>query len=116
MAFTLIQAGTSLYTVNTDGGGGVALTLPANVTLASNRIPRFARFQNYVVVVNTPSRPLSVGTDGTVRVFQLQDHVETVWPEITFQPAGGAPIVTGQHVAGQPVCQCADCLAANPTR
>lgn len=69
MAFTLIQAGSNLYGLNTDGSAGVALTLPSNVTLASTRIPRFARFQNYVVVVNTPSRPLSVGTDGTVRVL-----------------------------------------------
>lgn len=69
MAFTLVQAGASLYAVNTDGAVSSALTLPTNITLAANRIPRFARFQNYVVVVNTPSRPISVGVDGTVRVL-----------------------------------------------
>lgn len=69
MAFTLVQAGTALYSLNPAGGQSPALTLPSGVTLASNRVPRFARFKNYVVVVNTPSRPLSVGIDGTVRVL-----------------------------------------------
>lgn len=54
--------------------------------------------------------------DGTVRTVACQDHGETVWPEITFQPAGGGPIITGTLIAGQVVCQCLDCLAANPTR
>lgn len=67
MAFTLIQAGTTLRPVNTDGALGAALTLPSGITLVANRVPRFACFQNYVVVVNTPTRPVSVGTDGTVR-------------------------------------------------
>ena len=69
MAFTLLQAGTSLYSVNTAGAVSSALTLPTGVTLADTRVPRFARFKNYVLVVNTPSRPLSVDTTGTVRLL-----------------------------------------------
>lgn len=53
---------------------------------------------------------------GTVRTFSGQDHGETVWSTITFQPAGGGPVETGALVAGQVVCQCRDCLTANPTR
>jgi len=66
MPFTLLQVGGSLKSVNTDGGLSSALTLPSGVTLATNRQPRFARFNRYVAVVNTPSRPLIVGVDGTV--------------------------------------------------
>jgi hypothetical protein len=69
MAFTLVQAGSKLKSVNTDGGISAALTLPTGVTLATNRQPRFARFNRYVVVVNTPTRPISVDTAGIVRVL-----------------------------------------------
>lgn len=64
-----MQVGNTLKSVNTDGGLSSALTLPTGVTLYTNRQPRFARFKSYVVVVNTPTRPLSVDTDGVVRVL-----------------------------------------------
>jgi hypothetical protein len=67
MAFTLIQAGGNLYSVNTSGDLSSALSLPTGTVLATNRVPRFARFKQYVVVVNTPTRPLSVDTEGVVR-------------------------------------------------
>src|SRR5437773_1507010 len=67
MSFNVIQAGANLYSVNSRGGISSALTLPTNITLVSNRYPRFARFGKYVVVVNTPSRPLTVDDTGTVR-------------------------------------------------
>ena len=67
MAFNLVQAGSSLYSVNAAGGVSSALTLPTGVTLSDKRIPRFARFKRYVIVVNTPSRPISVDDTGTVR-------------------------------------------------
>ncbi len=73
MAFTLIQSGTNYYALNTDGGMAtssgvpVPLTLPSGVTLANNRIPRFARSTNFVVGVNTPTKPLSIDNNGNVR-------------------------------------------------
>ena len=67
MAFNLIQAGASLYSVNPAGGISAALTLPTGVTLSDKRVPRFTRFKRYVVVVNTPSRPVTVDDTGTVR-------------------------------------------------
>src|SRR5258706_3407443 len=67
MPFTLMQVGNTLKSVNTDGGLSSALTLPTGVILATNLQPRFAKFKRYVVVVNTPSRPLSIGVDGVVR-------------------------------------------------
>lgn len=69
MSFTLVQAGGSLYSVGSEGTVSSALTLPTGITLSSNRIPRFARYNNMVVVVNTPSRPLTVDPSGTVRVL-----------------------------------------------
>ena len=71
MAFTLIQAGTNLQTVNGAGGISSALTLPGGISLVSTRVPRFAKFNRYVVVVNTPTKPLTVDPDGTVRVLTL---------------------------------------------
>ena len=67
MAFTLVQAGTQLYPVNTDGALGAALTLPNGIALTATRVPRFAKFKNYVVLVNTPSKPVSIDVNGTVR-------------------------------------------------
>lgn len=73
MAFTLIQAGTNLYTMNADGGVAASgstptpLTLPTGVTLVGNRIPRFVRYNNFLVLVNTPSKPITVGFDGVTR-------------------------------------------------
>jgi hypothetical protein len=69
MAFSLVQAGTNLYSVNPEGGVSTALTLPTGITMTDTRIPRFARFQNAVIVVNTPSRPLVVDPEGLVRVL-----------------------------------------------
>jgi len=47
------------------------LTLPAGVTLDSTKVPRFTVFGRYVVVVNSPTRPLTVDADGIVRVLGL---------------------------------------------
>ena len=71
MAFTLIQSGSSLQLVDTSGTL-TTLTLPSNVTLESTRTPRFAVYDKYVVVVNSPSRPLIVDGVGTVRVLGLK--------------------------------------------
>ena len=67
MAFNLIQADGSLYSVNSAGGVSSALTLPTGVTLSKLRRPRMTRFGRYVIVANSPSRPLSVDDSGTVR-------------------------------------------------
>lgn len=68
MAFTLIQAGTSLQMLDTAGNVGT-LSLPTGVTLSSSRVPRFAIFGRYVVMVNSPSRPLTIDPLGVVRVL-----------------------------------------------
>lgn len=65
--FTLLQVGNELKSVNTDGGLSAALTMPLGISLATNVQPRFARFGRYVIVVNTPTRPVSVDVNGVVR-------------------------------------------------
>lgn len=73
MAFTLLQIGANLYSMNSQGEMSSALTLPPGITLATNLIPRFTRFKpsstsnGYIIVANTPSRPITVDSNGVVR-------------------------------------------------
>ena len=68
MAYTLFQGGSSLQIMDTSGTL-TTLTLPTGITLNSTARPRFAVFGRYVVVVNSPSRPITVDPEGTVRVL-----------------------------------------------
>ncbi len=86
MPFTLMQAGNTLKSVNTDGGLSSALTLPTGVTLATNLQPRLARFKKYIILVNTPSQPLSIDTDGVVR--PLTPNAPSVAVVLTTGAAG----------------------------
>lgn len=67
MPFSLLQVGGMLKSVNATGGLSSALTLPDGVQLTTNRVPRFAKFKQYVVLVNTPTTPLSIDVTGVVR-------------------------------------------------
>ncbi len=96
MPFTLMQTGNMLKSVNTDGGLSSALTLPTGVILATNVQPRFARFKKYVVVVNTPSRPLSVDVDGVVR--PLTPNAPSAAVALT---AGAAGTLSGTYLSLQ---------------
>lgn len=97
MPFTLLQAGNTLRTVNTDGGlSPTALTLPLGVSLATNVTPRFARFGRYVIVVNTPSKPLSVDVAGVVRPLTPDAPVSAV-----TLSAGAAGSLSGTYLALQ---------------
>lgn len=69
MPFTLIQAGSSLQIMNATTGVLTTLTMPTGVTMDSTKVPRFTVFGRYVIVVNSPSRPITVDADGIVRVL-----------------------------------------------
>ncbi len=69
MALAVIQAGAALQMVNDAGVVGTALTLPAGVTLRVDVPPRFFVFRNYVILVNTPSQPLTIDALGNVRLL-----------------------------------------------
>ena len=83
MAFTLIQAGATLKLVDTAGTPSAALTLPTNIVLSTTRTPRFAIFGKYVVLVNSPNRPLTIDGLGTVRV-------------LSPRPPGSVPVLSAQ--------------------
>lgn len=68
MAQTLIQAGSSLQLMD-ESGVATTLTLPTGITLKTDRPPRWARFGRYVLLFNTPNRPLSIDPLGVVRVL-----------------------------------------------
>ncbi len=84
MAFTIVQAGTALQLVDT-AGVIATITLPTNITLSALRTPRFALFSKYVVMVNSPTRPISIDGEGIARV-------------LTPRPPISIPVLTG--VAG----------------
>lgn len=69
MAFLVAQGGASFYKVNPDTGAATALTLPTGVTLSTARKPRFAVLNQWVVIVNSPTRNLAIDPEGNVRVL-----------------------------------------------
>lgn len=52
-----------------EAGAPTALTLPAGVTLRTDIPPRWCQFNNYLVLVNTPSQPLIIDSTGKVRLL-----------------------------------------------
>jgi hypothetical protein len=95
MAYTIVQAGTSLQLI--DNSGTVAtLTLPTNVTLSALRKPRFTVFGRYVVMVNSPTRPITIDPFGVVRV--LTPRPPTPTPTLSAQSGGS---LTGTYQVKQ---------------
>ncbi len=68
MAYTIIQSGTSLQALDT-AGTLYNITLPTGVTLNSALKPRFAIFGRYVVMTNSPTRPITIDGDLVARVL-----------------------------------------------
>ena len=68
MAFTVLQAGTTLYGMD-QRGKIVALTLPTGVQLDATLKARFTVSGNDVILVNSPSRPLAIDANLNVRVL-----------------------------------------------
>ena len=86
MALSIVQAGTGLQLVNDLGEVSPPLTLPSGVTLRSDVPPRFFVFNRYVVLVNTPSQPLTIDATGTVRL--LSPRSPRFAPILTAQSGG----------------------------
>lgn len=91
MAFTVVQSGAVLELYDTSGNHGV-VTLPTGITLSTTRTPRFALFGRQVVVVNSPSRPITVDADAVARVLSPRPPISA--PVLTAQ-AGGS--LTGSY-------------------
>ena len=69
MATLFAQGSSTLYKVNLSSGALTTLTLPTGVTLATSRKARFATLNQWVVMINSPSRNLAIDPEGTVRVL-----------------------------------------------
>lgn len=68
MAFSIIQAGNTLQKLDALGNL-TTLVLPTGVTLRTDVPPRWAIYQRSVVLVNTPSQPLTIDSLGIVRLL-----------------------------------------------
>jgi hypothetical protein len=68
MPFTVLQGGTSLQIMDT-AGTLTTLTLPTGVVIDSSKRMRAAVSGRYVVIVNSPTRPISIDPEGVVRVL-----------------------------------------------
>jgi hypothetical protein len=86
MALSLIQAGANLQIVDEDGVLSDPLILPAGVTLRTDIPPRFTASNNYVILVNTPSQPLTIDATGKVRL--LSPAAPRLAPTIAGQAGG----------------------------
>jgi hypothetical protein len=95
MAFTLVQAGSTLELYDASGNHGT-VTLPTNIALSTTRQPRFAIFDRYVVVVNSPNRPITVDGQGIARVLCPRPPSDV--PTLSAQAGGG---LTGTYTVKQ---------------
>lgn len=95
-AFEVLQGSSSLQIRNASGSL-ITVTLPAGITLDTNRPPRFTIFGRYVVMANTPSRPITIDAEGRARV--LTPLAPTL--AIVLDDDGGAGGLTGDYKAIQ---------------
>lgn len=91
--FSVIQAGTSLQMVD-EVGNLTTLTLPTGITLRPDVPPRWVTFGRYVVLVNTPSQPLTIDSTGTVRL--LSPKAPRLGPVLS---GVGSSTLTGTYVS-----------------
>lgn len=86
MSYTVIQAGTSLQFLNTDGDL-TTLTVPSTEILSQDVPPRWVVYGNYAILVNTPSHPLTIDATGTVR--PLAPQAPKTGPIVSAGSSGG---------------------------
>lgn len=92
MAFLIAQGGSNLYRVDLTTGTATQLTLPTGVTLNSSRKPKFAVLNQWVAMVNSPSRNLVIDPEGVVRL--MVPRPPTVGPTAV---AGASTGLTGAY-------------------
>lgn len=95
MGMTLIQAGSSLQMTDTSGTL-TTLTLPTGITLRTDLEPRFAQYGRYIVMVNSPNRPITIDPLGVVRVL-----TPFAPSQVVTLSSGGAGALTGSYKAKQ---------------
>jgi hypothetical protein len=95
-SFIVLQGDNELQLLN-QAGTLNDLFIPDGITLDNSRPPRFAIYDKFVVVVNTPSRPLLIDADGIVYPLSLLPPVRS----IVIDDDGGAGGLTGNYKALQ---------------
>lgn len=83
--FSLLQAGSTLQLMDVDGAL-TSLTLPTGVTVDSSKTPQFTVFGRYIIIVNSPTRPLTIDVNGIVRVLSPRPPVNA--PTLTAVAGG----------------------------
>lgn len=96
MAYTIIQAGDGLAFVD-PFGVLTPVPLPANISLRADVPPRWVVYSRFVILVNTPSRPLSIDSTGTVRA--LTPLAPRLAP--TLEPGAATGNLTGTYDHGR---------------
>lgn len=98
MAFTVVfQAGSSLQMLPRNASATLrTLTLPTGIELTDKLPPRWAVFGQYIVMVNSPSKPITIDPKGTVRL--LTPAAPTQAPTLSTA-AGGS--LTGSYTVKQ---------------
>ncbi len=66
MSVTVVQAGGTLQFLD-EAGVLTPVPLPSGITLRTDVPPRWIVYGHYVILVNTPSRPITIDASGTVR-------------------------------------------------
>ncbi len=95
MPFILVQAGTALQKMSS-AGVLETLTLPTGVTIDATKRPRWAIFNQRIVLVNSPSQNLVIDPDGTVSPLNLTPPASA--PILAAGNTGDLSLVTGRRV------------------
>lgn len=93
MSFAVIQAGSTLQLLD-EAGNLTTLTLPTGIALRTDVPPRWITYGRYVVLVNTPSQPVTIDATGTVRL--LCPQAPRLGPVLS---GTGSSTLTGTYVS-----------------
>ncbi len=93
MAYLLAQGGATLYKVDVATGTATALSLPTGVTLSTTRKPRFALLNQWVALVNSPTRNLLIDPEGVITPLVPQAPANSV-----SMAAGSGTGLTGAYM------------------
>lgn len=85
MPYAIIQAGDDLQFLNTAGELS-PVNLPAGVTLATDKPPRWVVMNRYIILCNTPNRVLTIDGAGSIRL--LAPAAPTTAPTLTAASGG----------------------------
>jgi hypothetical protein len=93
--YTVIQAGDDLQLIS-QTGEAITLLMPSGITLRTDVPPRWEVYGGYAILVNTPSRPLTIDALGTVRpLVPLSPRLSPVLSGVTSGALSGT--YTGRY-------------------